>query len=92
MDVECEAGVLDVISQQAGTSGSRHRLLHRPLGFGILTADVEVSGLGAGGVPSDGHSLHDGKRIVLDQNPVLEGAGLALVGVADDVTGPIAGL
>jgi hypothetical protein len=58
----------------------------RPLdGQRILGPDVDV-GLGrADGVGGDGHALEQPVRIALDDRPVHERAGIALVGVADQV-------
>ncbi len=52
---------------------------------GILAADVEVALRRARREGGDRHRLDDRERIALHQHPVLERAGLRLVGVADEV-------
>ena len=51
----------------------------------ILAAEIEIPLLAAGGEARDGHRLDQRERIVLHQHAILEGAGLGLVGVADQV-------
>ena len=51
----------------------------------ILGADVDVALLGADRVAADRHRLEDGVGVALDRRAVHVGAGVALVGVADDV-------
>src|SRR5579859_3344233 len=48
----------------------------------IFGADVDESLVGASG---DSHSLQDAVRVTLEHAAVHEGAGVALVGIADDV-------
>ena len=85
LDVEAEAGPQDVLAQQAelprlldGLAGVHHRQ-------GILVADVHVALARADGVRADHHPLEDRVGIALQQPAVHVGAGVALVGVADDV-------
>jgi len=52
---------------------------------GVLAADVDEAALAAGGEGGDGHRLEDRERVLLHQDAVLEGAGLRLVGVADEI-------
>ncbi len=51
----------------------------------ILAADVDVALLGPDRVGGDGHPFEHAVRIALEHAAVHEGAGVALVGVADDV-------
>ena len=55
-------------------------------GFGqrVLAADVAVATLGADREGFDGHGLDDREGVALEDDAVLEGARLRLVGVADD--------
>ena len=50
----------------------------------VLAADVDVALVGADRVGGDGHALEHAVRIALEDAAVHEGAGVALVGVADD--------
>ena len=61
---------------------------HTRLGERVLAAEVEVAVLGAGREAGDRHRLDEGERVLLQQDAVLERAGLGLVGVADEVVGP----
>ena len=53
----------------------------------ILASDVEDPALGRGGVTGDRHGLDEAVGVALHEHAVLEGAGLALVGVADQPVG-----
>ena len=55
------------------------------LGLRVLAADVEVALARAGRERGDRHRLDDRERVALEQDAVLERAGLRLVGVADEV-------
>jgi hypothetical protein len=84
-DVEAEAGPQDVPAEEAmgsrlldGMGGIFH-------GEGILLPHVDVPPAGTDGVRPDDHSLDDAVRVALEEAPVHVGAGVPLVGVADDV-------
>ncbi len=51
----------------------------------VLAAEVEVAGRAARGEGGDRHRLDDEERVALEQDAVLERAGLGFVGVADEV-------
>ena len=51
----------------------------------VLAADVEVALLDAGRERGDRHRLDDRERVALEEHPILERAGLGLVGVAHEV-------
>ena len=53
-------------------------------GVGVLRADVDVALAGADRVAGDRHALDEGERVALDDHPVGERAGVALVEVAGD--------
>ena len=57
------------------------------LGLRVLAAQVEVALVRADGEPGDRHRLDDRERVAFEEDAVLEGPGLRLVGVADDVLG-----
>ena len=64
-------------------------VLHRQ---GVLVPDVDVALAGADRVGADDHPLEDAVGVALQEAPVHVGAGVALVGVADDVLGLALGL
>ena len=85
LDVEGEALAQDVGPEQArgarrgdGASSALGRQR-------VLAPDVDVAALAAGGVGRDGHRLDEGEGVLLHEDTVLEGPGLGLVGVADEV-------
>ena len=51
-------------------------------GVGVLGADVDVALARPDGVGGDGHALDEGERVALDDHPVRERPGVALVEVA----------
>ena len=51
----------------------------------IFVADIEDASLGAGDETGEDHAFDDEMREVGEDEAVLDGAGLAFVGVADDV-------
>ena len=84
-DVEREVAAEDVLAEQAELAHGRERGAQTPDGQRVLGPDVDVAVGGADGVGGDQHPLEDGVRIALDERAVHEGAGIALVGVADEV-------
>ena len=54
-------------------------------GQGILGTDIDEHLTGPNGIGADEHALNEGVGVRLDDGPVHEGAGVALVGVADEV-------
>ena len=54
-------------------------------GDGVFGTQVDVPLRRAGGQARDGHPFNQAVGIALHENPIREGAGVALVGVADDV-------
>src|SRR5581483_2314300 len=61
------------------------RVLNARVGERVLRADVDEALRRAGREPRDRNRLDERERILLHDDPVLERAGLRLVGVADDV-------
>ncbi len=53
----------------------------------VFAPDVDKSVFHLAGVAGDNYPFDQAMRIVLDERPILEGARLALVGVADQVAG-----
>ena len=58
-----------------------------PLRERVLAAQIDVAVLAAGRVRGDRHRLDHRERVALEDHPILEGPGLGLVGVADQIVG-----
>ena len=89
LQVEAEAGVEDVLPQQAVLLGLPDGHLKAVDGDGILGADIDVALMGADGVAGDGHGLDDAVGVALQHGAVHERARIALVGVAADEFHPV---
>ena len=88
LDVERRASAHDVLAEEAVAPRLADRVLEA---FGrqrILPSDVDEASLRPAGEPRDRERLHDGEGILFHHDPVLEGARLGLVGVADHVARP----
>ena len=82
----------DILSEEPHLAalGERHlSVLH---GNGVLRADVDDPGRGADGVRADQHALDHKVRVTLQQRPVHERAGIALIRVAHDILRAALGL
>src|SRR6185437_4505911 len=86
MDVEVDPGAADVPAEKAGLVGllqrrleARHRLAEE------FAADVVVGDGGIRGIAAERQPLDERVRVVAQDVAVVAGAGLALVGVADQV-------
>ena len=91
-DVEGEAGAQDVLAQQpelARLAQGDDQVLD---GQRVLVADVDDALGGAGGEGADEHALDDAVRVALEDAAVHVGAGVALVGVADQELAAAVGL
>ena len=84
VQVEGEAGAEDVLAEVAVGVRRLDRAPQGGDGVGVLGADVDVALARADGVGRDGHALDERERVALDEHPVGEGAGVALVEVAGD--------
>src|SRR5262249_33569352 len=87
LDVERDSLPEDVVSEEARGTRGGDGIPDPRLGEGILAADVEVAGRAAGREGGDRHRLDHREGVLLHEDAVLEGAGLGLVGVADEVVG-----
>ena len=87
VDVEALPGPGDVVTEQAGNPRPVDGGAQAVGGHRVFAADVEPSLFGADGGAGDRHGLDQRERIALHDNPVLEGPGLGLVGVAHQVAG-----
>src|SRR3954463_9744597 len=84
-ELERVVGAEDAVAEVALGLRLRDRLLE-PGGLQVvLTADVDERARGADDVRRDDHALDEHVRRLLHELAVLEGAGLGLVGVADEV-------
>src|SRR5918994_1197543 len=88
--VQVEPGALDVAAQQPLVVGGVDRRLEPAARPAALAPQVDEGVAAADGVGGDDHALDQGVRVALEQLHVLEGAGLALVGV-DHQVGRLAG-
>ena len=85
LDIEVEAAAEDVLAEEAVFAGLLDGDLEAVDGEGIFGTDVDETLGGADGVAADGHSFDDAVGVTLEDGAVHEGAGVTLVGVADDV-------
>ncbi len=72
-------------SEHAALARLAHGDLHRLDGVGIFGADIDVAVGGAHRDAGNGHAFDQHEGIAFHDHAVGEGAGIAFVGVADDV-------
>ena len=87
VDVAVEARAENVLAEKSARVGLVDRALEHVLHVEELAADVDVGDLRADRVAGDRAPFDQQVRIALHQQVILEGARLALVGVAGDVLG-----
>ena len=92
LEVELEVGAHDVLAQETVLAGLLDGILQTLDGQRVLGPQVDVALLRADGIGADGHALDEAVRVALQDRAVHEGAGVALVGVADDVLDVALGL
>src|SRR5262245_7275094 len=80
-DLELEAGTEDVLADEAGRLGLAHGLPQALVAEQHLATDVDVGEVALDGVRGDDDAFEELVRVVLDDDPVLERARLALVRV-----------
>ena len=85
LDVEVEATIEDVVAEQAVFACLLDGAVEAAHGQRIFGADVDDSFCGAHHVCADDHAFEQGVRVAFDLVAVHVGAGVAFVGVADDV-------
>ena len=83
--LEIEPGAEDVRAEQTGGVRLLDGAGEAAVGEVELAADVDEAVADVERVARDQHRLEQHVRVVLEDPAVLEGAGLAFVGVADDV-------
>src|SRR5262249_18737042 len=74
-------------AEQVGGVGLVDGPLHGTGGGAVLVADVDVGGPGLDGVTRQDDAFEHLVRVLLHQDAIVEGAGLALVGVDAHVDG-----
>src|SRR5581483_12398636 len=82
VNIEIVATAKNVLAEKAARIGVTQRLLHDDRQVAILTADVDVSDMGLHCQRGNHHAFDYGVRIVLEDQSILAGPGLALVAVA----------
>ncbi len=85
LDVEAHAVAQDVVAEEAAVAAALEGVLDPRQGQRVFATQVKETFFAAGGEARDRHRLDQREGIVLHQDAVLEGAGLGLVGVADEV-------
>src|SRR5215211_5135091 len=88
--VQVEPRAFDVAAEQPLVVGGVQGRLEPAARPAALAAQVDEGVAAADGIRGDDHALDQGVRVALEQLHVLEGAGLALVGV-DHQVGRLAG-
>ena len=85
LQIEVKAGSQDILSQQAVFLGLVDGDVQAVDGQRILGPAVDVTLVGADGLGGDDHPFQNGMGVRLQDAAVHEGAGIAFVGVAQDV-------
>ncbi len=83
--VEGQAAAADIATEIAGGAGDAERLAQRRHCLWIFRAYIDVAVAGADAEPGNGHAFDQQEGVALHEHAVGEGAGVTLVGVADDV-------
>ena len=95
LDVEVETRLAeDVFAQQAGFAAAGQHGFKLRAQVAVLAAQVDKAFAGAHGPGGEAHAFEDEVGVAVEEDAILEGAGLAFVGVADDdfqFTGGVAG-
>jgi hypothetical protein len=84
-DVEGKVGAENIIAQQAVTTGLINGVLDTLDRHWIFGADIEKTAGRPDGERPDQHAFKDGKRIAFEHGAIHKCAGVALIGVADDI-------
>jgi hypothetical protein len=85
LHIEGEIGAQDILAHEAHGLGLLDGYLEPLDGQGIFGADVDIALVGAHGPSGDHHGFENGMGIAFYGGAVHIGAGIALVGIADDV-------
>ena len=84
--MEREVAAEDVVAQQAPLFQLGNGVLQPGNGHGVLGTDVDVAVVGTDGVAGDHHAFNQLEGVAFHDGAVHEGAGVALVTVADHIT------
>src|ERR1019366_5880701 len=87
VNVEIVSAAEDILAEKALRIGVLDRLLHDHRQVAILAANVDVAGMRTDRDGGNHHAFNDRVRVVLENQAVLAGAGLALIAVAKHVFG-----
>ena len=85
--VEIEPAALNILAQIATLIRFRDGALHALDLVAVFAADVDVALVGIHREAADQHAFEQRMRVVLHQQAIFAGAGLALVRIHDDVLG-----
>ncbi len=84
-DIEIEAGAQNIFAQQAIFAGLVERRFQPLNGQWILGPNVHQAFVGPNAIATNGHCFNHCVRVAFQNRPIHEGAGVALIGVADHV-------
>ena len=87
METEGEAGAQNVVAQKARFLQKLDGVAEPGHGVGVLGADVDVAAVGRDGVGGQHHAFNEPEGVAFHDRAVHEGAGVALVAVADHIAG-----
>ncbi len=85
VQLEAEGRAEDVVAEVAGSARFFERFFEAFVDLEDLAVDVVVADLDAHRVGRDRHAFDDDVRVEHQDVAVLAGAGLAFVGIADEV-------
>ena len=83
--VEVEAGLKDVLAQEAVVSGLLDGDVQTLDGDGVLSADIDVAFAGTDGIAGNGHGFDDGMGIAFEDGTVHESTRVAFVSIAGHI-------
>ena len=83
-EVEVQTAAQDVLADDAVGARLVDGLMQRLDRQRVLGADVDIAAAGADGARRDQHAFEQAVRVALDHGAIHKGAGVALVGVADE--------
>src|SRR5690554_7919396 len=86
-EVDAEITAEDILSDKPFLPGFGQRIVHPPDPVDVLTPNVDIDVAALHGPGGNESPLNEKMGIVLEDHPVLEGAGLRFVPVAGQVAG-----
>ncbi len=91
VEIEVEAAAANVVAQIAGGSGFRHGPVQDGSGLGVFITQVDEAADCPCRIGRNDHAFDDRVGVEIEDHPIFEAAGLALVRVADDGFGVTVG-